>query len=423
MAEPFKHIYKVDLNQPLKRFDVGDILATGDEKANSFEVTVCRDGVNVDLSGCAVYGYFIRPNEETMKVNGTANGNKARVDLSKNCYVYDGDFSFAIKVKGNGIEQTVAVFDGGIVKTTTETIVDGDRVIYTLEDLVAQIAATEAAADRANSAAERAEQLKIDASGLAGDSNKLGGRPPEAYAAVNLLDNSDFTNPVNQRGTTSPVSTAGTYLYDRWKVNAGTWDFNEEGIMLTTDTGNIQQRLEYKNYMNEKPYTLGIYYTDGTIETKKYNTLPVGSNNAYFYLNITPTKNKRVKSFALYEGSYTAETLPPFVPPDPTLELAKCQECYVWLGSDAGIYGYTGSAGTIYAFIPLPQSMRLKNVSLGANSKILIATNGVLTEISEFSSQTMRGNQLELAAKANSNLPALTTFSGWVSMMGISADL
>ena len=156
MAEPYKHIYRVDLNQPLKRFDVGDILASGDEKANSFEVAVCRDGVNVDLAGCAVYGYFIRPNDETMKVNGTASGNVARVELSKSCYVYDGAFSFAIKVTGNGITQTVAVFDGRIVRTTSENIVDGDRAFYGLEDLLAQIAAVEAATNYANTAATNA---------------------------------------------------------------------------------------------------------------------------------------------------------------------------------------------------------------------------------------------------------------------------
>jgi microcystin-dependent protein len=178
MAESFKHIYKIDLNQPLKRFDAGDILASGDEKANSFEVAVCRDGANVDLTGCAVYGYFIRPNEETMKVDGTASGNKACVDLSKSCYVYDGAFSFAIKITGSGITQTVAVFDGRIVKTTSENIVDGDRVIYGLEDLLAQIAATEAAASSANAAATSANTA-------AGNANKWANAEAKATAIAN----------------------------------------------------------------------------------------------------------------------------------------------------------------------------------------------------------------------------------------------
>ena len=41
----------------------------------------------------------------------------------------------------------------------------------------------------------------------AADSEKLGGKEPEYYLQpVNLLDNSDFTHPVNQRGITSGQS-------------------------------------------------------------------------------------------------------------------------------------------------------------------------------------------------------------------------
>lgn len=172
MAEPYKHIYKVDLNQTLKRFDVGDILASGDDKANIFEVAVCRGGANVDMTGCAVYGYFIRPNDETMKINGTAEGSLVRVELPKSCYVYDGAFALAIKVTGNGITQTVAVFDGRIVRTTTDNIVDGDRVIYGLEDLLAQITATENAAKNANEAANKANTAAGNADTAAEEANK-----------------------------------------------------------------------------------------------------------------------------------------------------------------------------------------------------------------------------------------------------------
>ena len=182
MAEPYKHIYKVDLNEPLKRFDVGDILASGDEKANSFEVTVLQGGKNVDLTGCAVYGYFIRPNDETMKVDGTVNGNVVCVELSKSCYVYDGAFSLAIKITGNGITQTVAVFDGLIVRTTSENIVDGDRVIYGLEDLLAQIAATEAAAANANTAASNANSATANANTAANNANKWANAETNATA-------------------------------------------------------------------------------------------------------------------------------------------------------------------------------------------------------------------------------------------------
>lgn len=172
MAEPYKHIYKVDLNQPLKRFDVGEILAKGNEKANRFEVNVYRDGIEVALAGYTVSGYFTKPDEETIRVKGTAAGNVACVEPSKSCYAYDGAFSLAINIEGDGFTGTVAVFDGLIVRTTTDNIVDGDRVIYGLEDLLAQIAATEAAANNANTAAANANTSANNADTAAANANK-----------------------------------------------------------------------------------------------------------------------------------------------------------------------------------------------------------------------------------------------------------
>lgn len=180
MAEPYKHIFKVDLSEPLKRFDVGNILASGDEKANRFEITVCRGGENVDLSGAAAYGYFIRPNDETFKVNGTVKDNVVKLEPSKSCYVYDGAFSLAVKLSSNDSTQTISVFDGRIVKTTSENIVDGDRVFYSLEDMLAQIAVMEAASknavtatnnaniatERANYAASAIENITASATNL-----------------------------------------------------------------------------------------------------------------------------------------------------------------------------------------------------------------------------------------------------------------
>lgn len=51
----------------------------------------------------------------------------------------------------------------------------------------------------------------------AADAQSLGGKAPEYYLQPrNLLDNSDFTNPVNQRGKTS--YTGSVYTIDRWKL-------------------------------------------------------------------------------------------------------------------------------------------------------------------------------------------------------------
>lgn len=57
----------------------------------------------------------------------------------------------------------------------------------------------------------------------------------------NLLDNWYFGNPVNQRGASGTISTAG-YFFDRWKLVSGSVTINSGGIVLN---GTIAQVLEY----------------------------------------------------------------------------------------------------------------------------------------------------------------------------------
>lgn len=53
----------------------------------------------------------------------------------------------------------------------------------------------------------------------------------------NLLDNSDFTDPVNQRGKTSYTAEAAAYAIDRWAILYGTFDVSARQLTGTTYTG------------------------------------------------------------------------------------------------------------------------------------------------------------------------------------------
>lgn len=511
MAEPFKHIYKVDLNQPLKRFDVGDILASGDEKANSFEVTVCRDGANVDLSGCTVLAYFIRPNEETMTVDGTANGSKAIVEPSKNCYVYDGEFSLAIKLVGSGITQTVAVFDGRIVRTTSENIIDGDRVIYGLEDLLAQITTTEAAANSANTAADRANRaasgienasasattLKtgaaatvsvtdidggkhfafglprgekgekgdpgtienvtitsiagltealagkqpvgnyLAAGGTAVNASKLGGKTPEYYFRPrNLLDNSDWRKPVNQRGQTSYTGTG--YTIDRWrKENEYTKPVvtvNNGYISLeNTDTSysfHFQQLFESGSLKIGETYTVAIKYTDGivfagsmvmpekTSSSKSYAVdsthgiqfgIGHGTECEVFTIYMPKSTSVNIEWLALYEGSYTADAMPSYMPKGYAAELLECQRYFVAYPTYADYslpfaHGSATSATGARFDLALPVPMRVATPSIDATGVTWAVRSVATTSPANVSVLRAVGNKIFLTATVSSGL-------------------
>ena len=167
---------------------------------------------------------------------------------------------------------------------------------------------------------------KLDKTATAADSAKLGGKAPEYYLQPrNLLDNSDFTNPVNQRNAGTVVN---DYIVDRWygfNTTDGSVSITPDGITATGD-GYIQHRLPSGTLKSGVVYTIAVYYSDGSID--------VNTNGEYAILdqfdvvNSIKPNGKTIAHIALYEGAYTAETLPPYVPKGYSAELAECQRYY-----------------------------------------------------------------------------------------------
>lgn len=126
--------------------------------------------------------------------------------------------------------------------------------------------------------------------------------------AYNLLDNSNFRNPVNQRGVSGTISDAG-YFLDRWKLVSGSVSIGSDGITLN---GTISQILEME--------PAGDVTATASAGTASYNA----TTKTY---TITAT-GVLITWAALYEGSYTADTLPPYVPKGYAAELAQCKRYY-----------------------------------------------------------------------------------------------
>lgn len=151
-------------------------------------------------------------------------------------------------------------------------------------------------------------------------------------APRNLLDNSDFRHPVNQRGIT--VCNVFGYGLDRWIHVDGsfsgtvsiTTDANGTTFNTSdgTDVGLIQRFID-KNYYDGK-YTAAIKTGDGSILIGAVRTENAEAHmqQVFFWFPIGTT----VVWAALYEGAYTAETLPEYHPKGYGAELAECQRYY-----------------------------------------------------------------------------------------------
>ena len=232
----------------------------------------------------------------------------------------------------------------------------------------------------------------------------------------NLLDNSDFVHPIAQAGVNGAHGTTG-YAVDRWRrTNGATVSQVADGLKIVSDktswTAGIQQRIEAKRFADVMTLAvrgvfpvacrLYVYIGSGTTnfgEPAYFTgdaaertlvlklTKPEGLTgdevvNVYISPDTGSTGTAAVVRWAaLYEGEYTAETLPPYVPKGYAAELAECLRYYRRIKANAQTFAGYAANGMAYAFIPL-QTMRIAPTVTGGGkfSYTLGSTQGTTTE-------------------------------------------
>lgn len=182
---------------------------------------------------------------------------------------------------------------------------------------------------------------------VAEDSLKLGGKPPEAYIAVNMLDNSDFTNPVTEaeseivrwKGSSAALtivdgglsvsasnkawSVTQTIQYDVTKLQGKSITVASR-VRDVTNTIGIRARIAdsagtYLGQIMAITSEQGLLVMSGVVPTNAATwTFELGNSSLSDY-------SATFEWVALYEGSYTAETLPPYVPKGYAIELLACK--------------------------------------------------------------------------------------------------
>ena len=229
--------------------------------------------------------------------------------------------------------------------------------------------------------------------GPQGDTGATGAKGDTGACVYNLLDNSDFVHPVAQAGVNGAHGATG-YAVDRWMRTSGaTVSQAADGLKIVSDktswTAGIQQRIEAKRFADVMTFAvrgvfpvacrLFVYIGSGTTNfgTAYFQgdaaertlvlklTKPDGLTgdevvNVYISPDTGSTGTAAVVRWAaLYEGEYTAETLPPYVPKGYAAELAECLRYYRKIKADNETFAGYAARGVAYAFIPL-QTMRIK---------------------------------------------------------------
>lgn len=214
-----------------------------------------------------------------------------------------------------------------------------------------------------------------------------------AQNAYNLLDNSDFRNPVNQRGNTS-VTTNWAYIIDRWLTPAASSatpiSISANGVTLynTNGTSTMSLRQHIENVPNGT-YTAAAFIdgyvclrvftlTDGTIT----HGASVNQSQGQIYIDFNSSMLRvHLQAFAgyaitcewaaLYKGTYTVETLPAYMSKGYGAELYECKRYFQKVTSQGKFFGDTaGNAG--YVYVPYEQEMRaIPTLSVTANGSLI----------------------------------------------------
>lgn len=269
-------------------------------------------------------------------------------------------------------------------------------------------------------------------------------------APRNLLDNSDFKNRVNQRGSsTYMLGTWGGYTIDRWFAceKGATLTLYEDSIGLNGG-GDIAQIIPNPQKLSGKKLTFAakiygrIFCCSGTVNysnswarVASYSVandvtieiLTQSNNELWVYIVNNGANETYLEWAALYEGEYTAETLPEYQPKGYAAELMECRRYFYKLRLAVKNGLLTSSKTNLRFGIPLPVIMRIENPTVTElNISGLRTTTGsnMTPTITEFTAQIYKDGWLDLLAKieAISDATNNTPVAAYVGA-DISADL
>lgn len=140
------------------------------------------------------------------------------------------------------------------------------------------------------------KKIRTDAGDLQIDYNALANLPAlnTMFSNPNLLINSDFRKPVNQRGQTSYSIPENTYTIDRWKVlsNAATLSVHDGYIKLSSDNST-------SSYFVQKIENILV---------DDYITVSINVKSLTGVLNVHVAGESKEECFSIYSSGVTTYT-------------------------------------------------------------------------------------------------------------------
>lgn len=224
------------------------------------------------------------------------------------------------------------------------------------------------------------------------------GDPGPAGGAGDLIDNGNFSNPINQRGSTSYNGTGSKmYTIDRWFTTSSVSGAVVVGNRyITVASGATVSQIIPADQDGSFPSDADVGYTAVARETNGTLHIANGAgltdSKLSFTLGdagagITVTLGSGNWEYcALYRGSYTASNVPGYVAKEYATQLAQCQRYYIEVGV-VDFYARTRwlfySDWIRFAFpMRVTPTMSYKNPETGTEGVIGVYSNGTYTDVS-----------------------------------------
>ncbi|MBE5803781.1 MAG: hypothetical protein E7316_04640 [Clostridiales bacterium] len=333
--------YQIDPQQGGESIILKQPLSSLDSRAHVFTIVLMNGEAAANLADTTCTGWFIRSDGVTVPLEGVISGNTVTFTLAPNCYTVPGRFKLSVKLESSSVIHTLLRVQGYVEVSRTDSLTSAGSAVSSFDALIAEV-----------SAISKRDRV------------------------FNLLDNSDFTAPVNQRSWLNKTQVAkSSYFLDRWMAATGntiTPTLSSHG--LTAD-GEFFQLIP-KSGLVGKTLTAAVGLSDGTVLAKKgvvpadgtwSNFINTSVNGTNLLLTNSSEDMLRFRIFcngntvrwaALYEGEYTRTTLPPYQPKGYAAELIECMRYFRKIQGTGRATGFCTTSAA-YMGLPLTIPMRI----------------------------------------------------------------
>lgn len=309
----------------------------GESESRTLYIALADSAGNpVNLTGKAVRFYAEKPDKTVVFADciiEDAAAGKVSVALSYQAVAMKGTVNCTIYVNTSGNEALKFTNLKIVVESSNvEMYVESSSEFSALVEALSQVQDIDSRVPKTTTIAGVDLQDNITLSDLSSAG---------VLKSVNLLHNWYFPVPVNQKGVSGTISTAG-YFIDRWILTSGSVTLTSNGLTLN---GTMTQILEY---------AVG---TDVTSSTSMYSgTATAAYNNSTKTFTIT-SSGGTIQAAKLEKG--TVSTLPNDAPPDFGQQINLCLRHQIKLGGTFRYRAVQIAANLVDFVITTPVPLRI----------------------------------------------------------------